>query len=132
MWDVPQFFSDWAFRAVSSGDTLSEFRTIEIDIDSAASLHWGSQLKEAKSTYMTGETVRTDYEYHNYGLTLDLQRSEKGGIRGKYSLAQRDDVNSIIEGNFGGEAVIPYRRLVSLILTRRPYPEFRSCPRFLF
>ena len=24
-------------------DTLSEFRTIEIDIDSSASLHWGSQ-----------------------------------------------------------------------------------------
>lgn len=102
LWSQPHFISDWALRAVSSGDSLSEFRSIEIDIDSAASLHWGSQKREEKSTYATGETVRTDYEYHDYGLTLSLTRSEKGGIRGDYSLAQRDDMNSIIEGNFGG------------------------------
>lgn len=102
LWSTPHFVSDWALKAVASGDSLSEFRTIEIDIDSSAALHWGSQLKEEKSTYQTGETVRTDYDYHDYGLTLSLTRSEKGGIRGEYKLAQRDDLNSIIEGNFGG------------------------------
>ena len=102
LWSKPHFISDWALRAVSSGDSLSEFRSIEIDIDSAASLHWGSQKKEEKSTYQTGDVVRTDYEYHDYGLTIQLTRSEIGGIRGEYSLAQRDDMNSIIEGNFGG------------------------------
>ena len=35
-------------------------------------------------------------------MTLDLSRSVKGGIRGEYKLAQRDELNSIIEGNFGG------------------------------
>lgn len=102
LWSRPSVFSDWALKAVSQGDTLSEFRSIEIDIDSVASLHWGSQKKEEKSTYQTGEVVRTDYEYHDYGLTIDLSRTLNGGIRGSYSLAQRDDMNSIIEGNFGG------------------------------
>lgn len=102
LWSKPHLISDWALKAVVSGDSLSEFRSIEIDIDSSASLHWGSQLKEEKSTYQTGETVRTDYEYHDYGLTLNLTRSEKGGVRGEYTLAQRDELNSIIEGNFGG------------------------------
>lgn len=102
LWSVPEFITDWSLRAVSSGDSLSEFRSIEIDLDSAASLHWGSQKKEEKSTYATGDVVKTDWEYHDYGLTLELSRSEKGGIRGKYTLAQRDDLNSIIEGNFGG------------------------------
>lgn len=102
LWSMPKFFSDWSIRAVSEGDTLSEFRSIEIDVDSAASLHWGSKMKEEKSTYQTGDVVRTDYDYHDYGLTLDLHRSVGGGISGKYSLAQRDDMNSIIEGNFGG------------------------------
>ena len=58
LWKTPHLISDWALRAVASGDTLSEFRTIEIDIDSAASLHWGSQLKEEKSTYQTGEIAK--------------------------------------------------------------------------
>ena len=102
LWSTPHLISDWALKAVASGDTLSEFRSIEIDIDSSASLHWGSQLREEKSTYQTGETVRTDYDYHDYGLTIDLTRSVKGGIRGEYKLAQRDEMNSIIEGNFGG------------------------------
>ena len=55
LWSKPHLISDWALKAVASGDTLSEFRTIEIDIDSSASLHWGSQMKEEKSTYQTGK-----------------------------------------------------------------------------
>lgn len=98
----PRLITDWTFQAIARGDTTAEFRSIEMDIDSVASLHWGSQSKEAKSTYMSGDVVRSDYEYHDYGLTLTLSRSLSGGIRGEYSLAQRDELNSIIEGNFGG------------------------------
>lgn len=131
LWSRPHFISDWALRAVSSGDSLSEFRSIEIDIDSAASLHWGSQKREEKSTYQTGETVRTDYEYHDYGLTLNLTRSEKGGIRGEYSLAQRDDMNSIIEGNFGGggrDSVSTFGVFDSYQVVNSGIPILRSVP----
>lgn len=131
LWSRPHFISDWALRAVAEGDSLSEFRSIEIDIDSAASLHWGSQRREEKSTYQTGETVRTDYEYHDYGLTLSLSRSEKGGIRGEYSLAQRDDMNSIIEGNFGGggkDSVSTFGVFDSYQLVNRGIPVLRSIP----
>ena len=131
LWSTPHFISDWALRAVSQGDTLSEFRSIEIDIDSAASLHWGSQKREEKSTYQTGETVRTDYEYHDYGLTLELTRSEKGGIRGEYSLAQRDDMNSIIEGNFGGggrDSVSTFGVFDSYQSVNRGIPILREIP----
>lgn len=131
LWSRPHFISDWALRAVSEGDSLSEFRSIEIDIDSAASLHWGSQKREEKSTYQTGETVRTDYEYHDYGLTLNLTRSEKGGIRGEYSLAQRDDMNSIIEGNFGGggkDSVSTFGVFDSYQVVNRGLPLLRSIP----
>lgn len=131
LWKTPHLISDWALRAVASGDTLSEFRTIEIDIDSAASLHWGSQLKEEKSTYQTGETVRTDYEYHDFGLTLDLSRSVKGGIRGEYKLAQRDDLNSIIEGNFGGggsDSVSTFGVYDAYTYTEKGVPFISSVP----
>ena len=131
LWSNPHFISDWALRAVSSGDSLSEFRSIEIDIDSAASLHWGSQKREEKSTYQTGETVRTDYEYHDYGLTLNLSRSELGGIRGEYSLAQRDDMNSIIEGNFGGggrDSVSTFGVFDSYQVVNSGIPILRSFP----
>lgn len=131
LWSRPHFISDWALRAVSEGDSLSEFRSIEIDIDSAASLHWGSQKREEKSTYQTGETVRTDYDYHDYGLTLKLSRSEKGGIRGDYSLAQRDDMNSIIEGNFGGggkDSVSTFGVFDSYQVVNRGIPLLRSIP----
>lgn len=131
LWSRPHFISDWALRAVSEGDSLSEFRSIEIDIDSAASLHWGSQKREEKSTYQTGETVRTDYEYHDYGLTLKLERSERGGIRGDYSLAQRDDMNSIIEGNFGGggkDSVSTFGVFDSYQVVNRGLPFLRSLP----
>ncbi len=131
LWSRPHFISDWALKAVSEGDSLSEFRSIEIDIDSAASLHWGSQKREEKSTYQTGETVRTDYEYHDYGLTLKLERSERGGIRGDYSLAQRDDMNSIIEGNFGGggrDSVSTFGVFDSYQVVNRGLPFLRSVP----
>ena len=131
LWSNPHFISDWALRAVSEGDSLSEFRSIEIDIDSSASLHWGSQKREEKSTYQTGETVRTDYEYHDYGLTLKLSRSERGGIRGEYSLAQRDDMNSIIEGNFGGggkDSVSTFGVFDSYQVVNRGIPILRSIP----
>ena len=131
LWSRPHFISDWALRAVSEGDSLSEFRSIEIDIDSAASLHWGSQKREEKSTYQTGDLVRPDYDYHDYGLTLNLSRSERGGIRGDYSLAQRDDMNSIIEGNFGGggkDSVSTFGVFDSYQVVNRGIPFLRSIP----
>lgn len=98
----PDFITDWTLRAVATNSDLAEYRSIELDIDSAAHLHWGSQVKEQTETFVSGDIVQSNFEWRDYGLTLDLTRSNSAGIRGQYQLLQRDDLNSILEGNFGG------------------------------
>ena len=100
---APEWITDWALRAVASDDTTAEFRSIEVDLDSSTTLHWGSQRKEEKSivTYSNGVSQQ-DYEWRNYGLTLTLSRDTVAGIRADYTLAQRDENNSVLTGSFGG------------------------------
>lgn len=100
---MPDFITDWTLRAVADNDSSAEFRSVELDVDTSATLHWGSQRKEEKSivTYSNGVSQQ-DYEWKDYGLTLELTRSFTSGIRGDYTLAQRDENNSILRGNFGG------------------------------
>lgn len=100
---APHFISNWALKAVAHGDTTAEFRSIEVDLDSNTTLHWGSQRKEEKSivTYSNGVSQQ-DYEWRDYGLTLNLTRDTVAGVRANYTLAQRDENNSILTGEFGG------------------------------
>lgn len=99
---MPKFITDWTLRAVSSDDSTAEFRSIEVDLDSSTTLHWGSQKKEEKSTVVYSNGVaQNDYEWKDYGLTLSLMRVPSG-IRAEYQLAQRDENNSILSGSFGG------------------------------
>lgn len=100
---APEWITDWALRAVASDDTTAEFRSIEVDLDSSTVLHWGSQRKEEKSTIVYNNGVsQMDYEWRNYGLTLTLTRDTVSGVRADYSLAQRDENNSVLTGSFGG------------------------------
>lgn len=100
---MPSLISDWALKAVASDDTTAEFRSLEVDLDSSTTLHWGSRKKEEKSTVIYSNGVaQNDYEWRDYGLTLTLSWSNKTGLRAEYELAQRDDNNSILSGNFGG------------------------------
>lgn len=112
LFNKPDFITDWAIKAVADNDTTAEFRSVELDVDSSASLHWGSQKKEQKSTVVYSNGVaQQDYEWRNYGLTLSLKRSKKYGIRGEYELAQRDENNSVLRGNFGGggqDSIVAY------------------------
>lgn len=100
---VPSLITDWTLMAVATNDTTAEFRSIEVDIDSSTTLHWGSQRQMEKSlvVYENG-TSQTEYEWRNYGLTLTLSRDTLAGIRAEYSLAQRDENNSVLTGAFGG------------------------------
>lgn len=100
---APSWITDWTLSAVSQNDTTAEFRSIEVDLDSSTTLHWGSQRKEEKSivTYSNGVSQQ-DYEWRNYGLTLTLTRDTVAGIRADYTLAQRDENNSVLKGSFGG------------------------------
>lgn len=100
---APRLIAGWSLKAVSVNDTTAEFRSIEVDLDSSTTLHWGSQRKEEKGivTYSTGVT-QTDYEWRDYGLTLTLTRDTVAGVRAEYILAQRDENNSILKGAFGG------------------------------
>lgn len=101
--DMPSFITDWSLRAVASDDTTAEFRSIEVDLDSATTLHWGSQKKEEKSTVVYNNGVaQSDYEWKDYGLTLTLTRDRIKGLRANYQLSQRDENNSILRGDFGG------------------------------
>lgn len=102
----PDLITDWALKAVSENDSTAEFRSLEVDLDSTATLHWGSQKKDQKSTVVYANGVsQNDYEWRNYGLTLTLSRDIKGGLRADYQLAQRDEANSVLRGNFGGGGV---------------------------
>lgn len=100
---VPELITDWSLQAVAANDTTAEFRSIEVDLDSATTLHWGSRRKESKGvvTYSNGVT-QTDYEWRDYGLTLTLSRDTVAGVRASYTLAQRDENNSVLTGTFGG------------------------------
>ena len=100
---APKLIAGWSLKAVAVNDTTAEFRSIEVDLDSSTTLHWGSQRKEEKGvvTYSTGVS-QTDYEWRDYGLTLTLQRDTVAGVRAEYTLAQRDENNSILKGAFGG------------------------------
>lgn len=100
---MPSLISDWALKAVASDDTTAEFRSLEVDLDSSTTLHWGSQKKEEKSTVVYSNGVaQNDYEWRDYGLTLRLTWSNTTGLRAEYELAQRDENNSILSGSFGG------------------------------
>lgn len=100
---MPTLITDWALKAVASDDSTAEFRSLEVDLDSSTTLHWGSQKKEEKSTVVYSNGVsQNDYEWRDYGLTLTLSWSNKTGLRAEYQLAQRDENNSILSGNFGG------------------------------
>ena len=103
LFNVPQLITDWTLRALAAKDTSAEFRSVEVDLDSSTTLHWGSQRKEEKSlvVYENG-TSQTEYEWKDFGLTLDLSRDSLDGIRVDYQLRQRDDNNSVLRGKFGG------------------------------
>lgn len=100
---APEWITDWSLQAVASNDTTAEFRSVEVDVDSSTTLHWGSQRKEEKSivTYSNGVSQQ-DYEWRDFGLTLTLTRDPINGVRAEYTLAQRDENNSILRGQFGG------------------------------
>lgn len=110
--NAPDLIAEWTLKAVGANDTTAEFRSVELDIDSVATLHWGSQRKEEKATIVYSNGVaQNDWEWRNYGLTLSLKRDKKNGIRGEYELAQRDENNSILKGNFGGggsDSIVAY------------------------
>ena len=103
LFHAPEWITDWALKAVAQDDTTAEFRSIEVDLDSSSTLHWGSQRKEEKSivTYSNGVSQQ-DYEWRDFGLTLTLKRDTISGVRAEYTLAQRDENNSVLRGTFGG------------------------------
>lgn len=128
----PSFISDWALMAVAQGDTTAEFRSVEVDLDSSAVLHWGSQRKETKSTVVYNNGVsQTDTEWRDYGLTLTLTRSMLEGIKADYKLAQRDENNSVIHGAFGGggkDSIQAWGVYDSYQNSRRGIPILSSLP----
>ena len=103
LFNAPELITDWTLRALAAKDTSAEFRSVEVDLDSVTTLHWGSQRKEEKSlvVYENG-TSQTEYEWKDFGLTLDLHRDSLDGIRVDYQLSQRDENNSVLRGKFGG------------------------------
>ena len=112
LFNIPDLITDWTFKAMNDNDSTAEFRSLEIDLDSTASIHWGSQKKEEKSTVVYSNGVaQSDFEWRDVGLTLDINRTRKHGVSVIYKLAQRDENNSILRGRFGGggaDSVVTY------------------------
>ena len=112
LFNIPDLITDWTFKAMHDNDSSAEYRSLEIDLDSSASIHWGSQKKEEKSTVVYSNGVaQSDFEWRDFGLTLDINRTRKHGVSVVYKLAQRDENNSVLRGRFGGgglDSVVTY------------------------
>lgn len=132
LFNVPELITNWTFRAVADNDSLAEYRSLEIDLDSSASIHWGSQSKEEKSTVVYNNGVsQTDYEWRDFGLTLDITRTRKFGVKVDYKLAQRDENNSVLRGRFGGggaDSVLTYGVYDSFVYSSVGVPFLSSVP----
>ena len=132
LFNVPELITNWTFRAVADDDSLAEYRSLEIDLDSSASIHWGSQAKEEKSTVVYNNGVsQTDYEWRDFGLTLDITRTRKHGVKVDYKLAQRDENNSVLRGRFGGggsDSVLTYGVYDSFVYSSVGVPFLSSVP----
>lgn len=131
LFNVPELITDWTFAAVAARDTSAEYRSVEVDLDSATTLHWGSQRKDEKSlvVYQSGVS-QTEYEWKDYGLTLDLHRDSLDGVYVDYQLQQRDENNSVLRGKFGGgrDSVESWGVYDSYSHTERGIPFLSSLP----
>ena len=131
LFNVPDLITDWTFAAVAAHDTSAEYRSVEVDLDSATTLHWGSQRKDEKSVvvYQSGVS-QTEYEWKDYGLTLDLHRDSLDGVSVDYQLRQRDESNSVLRGKFGGgrDSVESWGVYDSYAHTERGIPFLSSLP----
>jgi len=132
LFNLPELITNWTFKAVADNDSLAEYRSLEIDLDSSASIHWGSQSKEEKSTIVYSNGVsQTDFEWRDFGLTLDITRTKKHGVKVDYKLAQRDENNSVLRGRFGGggsDSVLTYGVYDSFVFSSVGVPFLSSIP----
>ena len=97
----PHLIEGWTLYAVSEGDSSVEYRTIDVVIDTGATLHWGSQVKDETSLVTTSSYTSSNYEWRDYGLTLTIRRTDST-LNMDYELAQLDENNSVLEGSMGG------------------------------
>lgn len=125
--NYPSMIESWTLYAVASGDSTAEFRTIDIVLDTAATIHWGSQIKEAESVVATGDYVTTNYEWRDYGLTLKMKRDSL--LRVDFTLAQSDESNSVLEGSMiGVDSLMSWGSFTSSNVSFQRVPFFSRIP----
>lgn len=127
---LPSLITDWTLKAVNSNDSLSEYRSITLSLDTLSKIHWGSQIKQEENTVIYENGVsNTSYTWRNFGLTLTLRRS-LDGVNCEYKLLQNDESNSILEGSFNGglDSLASYGVYDSYYLDVKGVPVLSSLP----
>lgn len=92
--DIPL---SWAIQAMGTMDSLFVFRSVQFRIDSTLSLTWGNTESEVDKVYNDNGVVTTSYADKDYGMTINLQRSENR-LKIDYSFTQNDDTKQKISG----------------------------------
>ncbi len=87
----------WAIQAMGTMDSLFVFRSVQFRIDSTLSLTWGNTASEMDKVFNDNGVVTTSYADKDYGMTINLQRSENR-LKIDYSFTQNDDTKQKISG----------------------------------
>lgn len=93
----PQIPLNWAIRGIGRTDSLFVFRSVQFRIDSTLSLTWGNTERQESRVFNDAGVITTEYEDKDYGMTIDLKRSENR-LNIEYSFTQNDDSKQKISG----------------------------------
>ena len=88
---------NWAIRGMGRQDSLYVFRSVQFRIDSTLNLTWGNTSSEIKKVFNDQGIVTTEYEDKDYGMQINLKRSDNR-LNIEYSFTQNDDSKQKISG----------------------------------
>ena len=133
LFNLPELITDWTFRAVADDDSTAEFRSLEIDLGFFRFYSLGESKEGRKNQRWFILTVLLNLIMNggDFGLTLDLSRSRKSGVRLIINWLKRDENNSVLRGKFGGggsDSVVTYGVYDSYQTSFVGIPWFSSLP----
>lgn len=103
--DLPKRFElldSWAFSATSANDTAFTHRRVNLALDSAFTLDWGTEEQTISNSLVSdGGVVNNNYEWRKYGLLVHITNTgEKTKL--EYTFRDKENSISILQGSAVG------------------------------
>lgn len=97
-----RLYDDWKAYATRTNDTSYTFRSIDVALDSALSVDWGTEEQTLKTSYVTANgIVNTDYEWRKYGLLVTLSK-DTSRVKMSYVFRDKEQNISVLQGQAFG------------------------------